>query len=68
MEQEQKAIIRMEHWLKHNEGHLDEYKQFAEKMDKAGNKETARHIQDMAAFIAQSNECLGKALASLKTA
>ena len=65
MEMEEKAIIRIEHWLRHNESHLEEYKRFAEDLDRAGNLETAQYIQEMAALMAVSNECLKKALASL---
>lgn len=61
----EKAGIRIEHWLNHNEEHLKEYEAFAGELETAGKNECARHIREMAAITAQSNECLGRALKAL---
>jgi len=61
----EKAGIRIEHWLNHNEEHLKEYEAFASELETAGKNERARHIREMAALTAQSNECLRRALKAL---
>ncbi|WP_028320942.1 hypothetical protein [Desulfatiglans anilini] len=60
-----KARIRMEHWIHHNEHHQEEYELFADQLEDAGKKETARHIREMIEYTAKTNEALRKALASL---
>ena len=65
MELIEKAVIRIEHWVEHNENHLKEYETFAHELEAAGKNETAKHIRDMAALTAQSSDCLRKALKSL---
>lgn len=62
----EKAKIRIEHWIKHNEDHFQEYKAFAFELETAGKNEAARYIQEMAALAAQGKEYLGKALRSLE--
>ena len=61
----EKAKIRIEHWIRHNEDHLEEYEAFARKLETAGKNECAGHIREMAALVARSSEHLGKALRSL---
>ncbi len=62
----EKAKLRVEHWLSHNEHHLEEYEQFAEQLEKEGKTESANHIREMANMTAGSTECLKKALEALK--
>ena len=61
MEFEEKARIRLEHWLKHGESHVDEYKIFAAELDSAGKISSAESVREMARLTEQS-------LASLETA
>jgi len=62
----QKARIRIEHWIKHNEDHLHEYQAFARELETAGKNESARYIREMAALMAESTGHLGKALRFLE--
>jgi len=62
----QKAGIRIEHWLTHNENHLKEYEAFAQELETAGKKKSASSIREMAALTAQGSECLRRALKDLK--
>ena len=68
MKFEEKAKIRIEHWIKHADDHLKEYEQFADELEKEGNKDSARHIREMAVLAARSTECLDSALFFLNKA
>ncbi len=61
----EKARVRMEHWLEHNESHIREYETFAGELDAFDKNESARHIREMAALAEQSNDCLRRALKAL---
>jgi hypothetical protein len=65
MEFQEKAKIRIQHWLAHNEGHLSDYEEFAGQMETAGFKTSARHIREMIAWAAKSNNSMREALNSL---
>ena len=62
----EKAKIRMENWIKHNDHHKEEYHVFADQLKTAGNNESARFVREMTALLAESNECLIKALRCLE--
>ena len=61
----EKARIRVEHWLTHNDHHQEEYEMFAEQLGDAGKKESAEHVREMIELAARCNECLRMALKSL---
>ena len=61
----EKARIKMEHWARHNEDHLQEYTSFADKLASTGKDEAVLHIREMVTLIDQSNQCLRKALQTL---
>ena len=65
MEFQEKAKIRIEHWISHSEQHQKEYETFADELEKAGKADSAESIREMAAYEAKSAECLRKALAAL---
>ena len=65
MDSEVKAKIRIEHWLKHNHSHVEEYETFASELEAAGKGESAGYIREMADLVSRSNEKLEKALESL---
>ena len=65
MDSLEKAKIRITNWMHHNEHHQEEYELFADQLEKEGKAESARHIRDMAALTAKTNECLKKALQGL---
>jgi hypothetical protein len=61
----EKAHIRIEHWLEHNESHIREYEAFARELEDADENESARQIREMAALAAKSSDCLRRALKAL---
>jgi hypothetical protein len=61
----EKAKIRLENWIKHNDHHEEEYKMFADQLETAGKKESSEHVREMMVFLAESNECLIRALQGL---
>ena len=66
MDLTEKMKIRIEHWISHNEDHLQEYDVVARELEDCGKVESARHIRQMAALLAESNDHLGKALRALE--
>ncbi|MBN2060584.1 MAG: hypothetical protein JW882_09245 [Deltaproteobacteria bacterium] len=62
----EKAKIRIEHWLHHNEHHSEEYEMFAEQLEDAGKQESAGHIREMIEIISKSTKCLKNALNALE--
>lgn len=62
----EKAKIRLEHWITHNDHHQEEYAMFADQLEEAGKSESAAHIRTMTDFTAKSTDCLRKALDALK--
>ncbi|RJR32397.1 MAG: hypothetical protein C4576_30300 [Desulfobacteraceae bacterium] len=66
MEFGEKARIRLEHWLDHNDHHLEEYRDFADQLENNGKSESAKQIREMAEHALRSTECLKKALKALE--
>jgi len=65
MELVEKAKIRLEHWITHNDHHHEEYDLFAEQLEAAGKNESAKAIREMIEFSVKSNDCLRNALKNL---
>ena len=61
----EKAKIRLEHWLSHNDHHQEEYELFADQLAENGKAEAAGEIREMAKLASRSNECLRNALKQL---
>jgi uncharacterized protein (TIGR02996 family) len=61
----EKARIRLEHWITHNDHHQEEYEMFADQLEESGRKERAQFIREMISLSAKSTECLRKALKAL---
>jgi ferric-dicitrate binding protein FerR (iron transport regulator) len=66
MEFEEKARIRLEHWIDHNDHHQEDYERFADELENAGKVESARAIREMAELTAKSTACLRNALDALR--
>ena len=66
MEFIEKARIRLDHWISHNDQHQDEYAVFAEELEGAGKADSARYIREMMELTSKSTECLRKALKGLE--
>ncbi len=61
----EKAQIRLNHWIAHNESHQEEYEVFAAQLEEAGKTTSAMQIREMVALCKKSHECLRQALAAL---
>jgi len=61
----EKAKIRLQSWITHNDHHQEEYEMFAEQLEEANRTESAKHIREMIELNAKSNECLRQALKAL---
>ena len=66
MEYVEKAKIRLEHWITHNDHHQEEYEMFADQLGEMGKTESAGYIREMAELTLKSTECLKKALKALE--
>ena len=62
----EKAVIRLNHWLSHNESHEEEYERFATQLDEVGKTESAEQIREMVRLSKESRECVRKALEALE--
>ena len=60
-----KARIRLEHWIEHNEHHLEDYRRFAEELETNGRKASAESIREMIDLNRQSTDSLRRALERL---
>ncbi len=63
----EKAKLRLEHWITHNEHHQEDYEAFIAQLRESGMQESAGHIQEMMSLTAKSTECLRKALNALES-
>jgi hypothetical protein len=63
----EKAKIRLEHWITHNDHHQEEYEMFAEQLQDAGKKESADNIREMMSLTAKCTDCLRKALKAIES-
>ena len=61
----ERARLRLEHWLEHNEKHREEYAAFAAQLEQAGKQASAAYVREMADLAGKSNDCLRKALNAL---
>ncbi|MBW1914817.1 MAG: hypothetical protein JRI86_07770 [Deltaproteobacteria bacterium] len=66
MEFLEKARIRLEHWIHHNEHHGEDYEEFANELDEAGKGKSSEYIKEMIGLTKKTTECLKKALEALK--
>ena len=66
MEFIEKAKIRIDHWIHHNEHHNEEYEMFADQLEEAGKSESARCVREMIELTSKSTACLKNALNALE--
>jgi len=62
----EKAKIRLEHWITHNDHHQEEYEMFVEQLEEAGKEESAEQVRQMISLTSRSTDCLRKALKALE--
>ena len=61
----EKAKIRLEHWITHNDHHQEEYEMFSEQLEEAGKNESAEQVRLMIELTSKSTDCLRNALKAL---
>ena len=61
----EKARIRLEHWITHNDHHHEEYEMFVDQLAQVGKQESAKYVKEMMELTAKGTECLRKALKAL---
>ncbi|HKI49430.1 MAG TPA: hypothetical protein VKA69_08880 [Desulfobacteria bacterium] len=61
----EKAKIRLEHWITHNDHHHEEYDLFADQLENAGKSESAKAIREMIKLSTKTTDCLRDALKHL---
>jgi hypothetical protein len=62
----EKAQVRLNHWIAHNDSHQQEYEKFAAELEAAGKRASAGQIREMVALSKRSNDCLRRALEALE--
>lgn len=66
MEFKEKAKIRIQHWLKHNQEHAQEYQNMARELEANGLPEVAEAIMALAKNTELGSACLQKAISALE--
>ena len=67
MEEKDKLAIVIKHWIEHNESHIEEYRQWAEKAGEMGLDAVKARITEAMKAIEQSNSILEEAQKELET-
>ena len=62
MDQKKKLSVIIEHWIEHNESHMNEYKKWAQTAKELGLDSVRAGIEKAMEMLAQSNNHLEKAL------
>ncbi|MGA2315855.1 MAG: hypothetical protein ABSG71_05690 [Thermodesulfobacteriota bacterium] len=62
MDQKKKLSVVIEHWIEHNEGHIGEYKKWAQTAGELGLDLVKAEIEEAVGKLSQSNQHLEKAL------
>ena len=66
MDNLEKARIRMEHWMEHNDQHQKEYEAFARELEEAGKEQAAEEVRAMKELTAKGSMHLRQAIALLQ--
>jgi hypothetical protein len=67
MDDREKLPIIIKHWIEHNESHIEEYRQWAEKAGAMGLDAVKARIAEAMDEIIRSNSRLGEALKELES-
>jgi len=65
MDQEKKLSVVIEHWIEHNEAHVDEYKKWARTAGELGLDSVKAEIEGAMQKISQCDQHLNRALKAL---
>ena len=67
MDDREKLPIIIKHWIEHNESHIEEYRQWAQKAGEMGLDAAKSRITEAMEAIEQSNSILKEAQKELET-
>ena len=67
MDQKKKLSVIIEHWIEHNEAHMDEYKRWAYTAGELGFDSVKAEIEGAMEKISQSNQHLNGALKAISS-
>ena len=67
MDQKKKLSVVIEHWIEHNEGHIGEYKKWAQTAGELGLDLVKAEIEEAVGKLSQSNQHLEKALKAISS-
>lgn len=62
MDFKEKAKIRLQHWLSHNESHVDDYRRFADELETAGLTASRQALGEAIDLTEQGNAAFRRAL------
>ena len=65
MDQKKKLSVVIEHWIEHNEAHMNEYKKWAHAAGELGLDSVKTEIEGAMQKISQSNQQLDRALKAI---
>ncbi len=65
MDQKKKLSVVIEHWIGHNEAHMNEYKKWAQTAGELGLDSVRSEIEGAMQKISESNQHLNRALKSI---
>ncbi len=65
MDQKKKLSVVIEHWIEHNEAHMNEYKKWAQTAGESGLDSVRSEIEGAMQKISESNQHLNRALKSI---
>jgi hypothetical protein len=66
MDEKQKLLVVIEHWIEHNESHLGEYRKWAQRAGEMGLTTVKHEIDEAMEMLSQLNGRLAKALNDIK--
>jgi hypothetical protein len=67
VDQKKKLSVVIEHWIEHNEGHIGEYKKWAQTAGELGLDLVKAQIEEAVGKLSQSNQHLEKALKAISS-
>jgi len=68
MDQKKRLSVVIEHWIEHNEAHMNEYKKWAAAAGELGLESVMTEIEGAMQKISQSNQHLSRALKAIPPA
>ena len=67
MDERQKLLTVVHHWIEHNESHLDEYRKWGERASRLGLETVRANIEAAVEKLSESNSHLRKALKTMES-